>query len=400
MDTNKNVTFRKPYKTGSLGNLSDVTYDDEKTIFDTTMLSIPDSPQNYSDNEMINDLNEQIKSLKTQLMSAHQEIEDLNNENFRLKTDLQKTLKTVETCKKICKTPDRKNGSPLSARKTNSKNQNITSNITNNESIMRNTPYKKTNMVSKGTQTSNLVITDDKSTQTEQRLRATSQVCNIACEKTSGDTYIPRNKHRLSVISSNCTKGMLPVIEEVFSKYFNFCHYLLPNITTTGFMNTIECNLKDFTMNDYCLIFIGENDLNNGEYLNILENLRNSMKNINHTNIIICTPTYKTGALIHNYKVELFNNLLCLDIKNNQYAYFFDSNSTLSLEMFSSSSGKLNKYGWRKIFEQILCNILIDYRLFCSQVDLTSDKTDNSPPIAESVTEDIPTTTREQLFLL
>lgn len=63
METDRNVTHRKPHKTGSLGNLSDMTKDDENTIFDTTMLSIPDSPHNYNDNDVITDLNEQIKRL-------------------------------------------------------------------------------------------------------------------------------------------------------------------------------------------------------------------------------------------------------------------------------------------------------------------------------------------------
>lgn len=367
MDTDY-ITLRKK-NTGSLTNLSVLTNDDEKTLFDTTMMSIPDSLHDYNDDDTVNDLNEQINTLKMQLSSAHQEIDDLNSENFRLKSDLQKALKTVETCKKICVTPGRKNSTPSSSSKQKSEHYKIRPTASNNESQTSiKAGYckdKKVHTLNKETQTSE--VTNDTLTQ-KQNLTSHSHLGNIALKKPVGVSR-PKPKNRLAIMSNRCTKGVLPLIEEVFSNDFDYCHYLLHNATTEGLLRTVEDNLKGFTMQDYCLIFIGENDIKSSEYLDILENLKNSLKNTTHTNIVICAPTYIRGAQIHNYKVELFNNRLSLDIKTNKFAYFFDSNYTLTLDMFTYHTGKINKDGWRAIFDQIRSNIFIDYDQDCTKVN-------------------------------
>ena len=100
-----NITYRRP-RTSSLSDLSNIMDNNEKTIFDTTMLSLPDSCHENSGS--ISELTEQNKTLATKLLSAHQEIENLNNENFRLKSDLQNMIKTINTYKGICSTPDKK----------------------------------------------------------------------------------------------------------------------------------------------------------------------------------------------------------------------------------------------------------------------------------------------------
>ncbi|KAF9407753.1 hypothetical protein HW555_012331 [Spodoptera exigua] len=102
-----NITYRnKPSRTSSLTDLSDVINSSEKTILDTTMMSIPDSFHDTSEEnrELINE----IKILKQQLLSAHQEIDNLNIENLRLKTDLQNMISTANAYKKICSTPEKK----------------------------------------------------------------------------------------------------------------------------------------------------------------------------------------------------------------------------------------------------------------------------------------------------
>lgn len=401
MDTDNNITHRKKYKSGSLTDLSLMTNDDDKTILDTTMMSIPDNLHDNND-DIFNDLSEQIKTLQMQLVSAHQEIEDLNSENFRLKSDLQKSLKTAETYKKICLTPERKGNTP--SRQNKSKQHKISPIISSNDSYIWTISDDKTKiaMLDKDTQTCNLNI--DTLTQLKQNLTPISQQCNVAHEKSSGIIPTPKHpkqKNRLCIISNNCTKGTLPLIEEIFSKGFEYCHYLLPNATMKDFFSSIDQKLKDFTMNDYCLIFIGENDLRNGDCMDMLDSLRNSLKNATHTNKIICAPTYIKGALIYNYKVELFNNLLCLDTKNNKYAYFFDSNCALTHEMFSNNTGKINKYGWRNIYNRIMSNIMIDYDLFCPQLELTNDKINLPLPSSNNENEYLPSTAdRAEFFLL
>lgn len=95
---NENITYRNVRRTSSLTDLTILT--DDKHMFDTTMMSIPDSLHDNSD-IVSSDIKEQNKNLKIQLQSAHQEIENLNNENYRLKCDIQDMLKKLNTYKKL-----------------------------------------------------------------------------------------------------------------------------------------------------------------------------------------------------------------------------------------------------------------------------------------------------------
>ncbi|CAK1584451.1 unnamed protein product [Parnassius mnemosyne] len=141
----ENITYRKPYRTSSL---SDMTNIEESRIFDTTIMSLPDTLHNNS--QTLQDLNEKIKSLTNDLLSANQEIENLNSENFRLKADLDKSLKIIDSYKRI-NTFDRKSMTPTPRRKRKySQNKilkspaQITNPGTDDQSI-NNSPISKTN---------------------------------------------------------------------------------------------------------------------------------------------------------------------------------------------------------------------------------------------------------------
>jgi CII-binding regulator of phage lambda lysogenization HflD len=75
-----NITYRRPGRTNSLNDLTNMSESNERILFDTTMMSMPDSLHDNSN--AISDLNEQVKLLTTQLQSAHQEIEHLISKYF------------------------------------------------------------------------------------------------------------------------------------------------------------------------------------------------------------------------------------------------------------------------------------------------------------------------------
>lgn len=402
------VTTRKPQRANSLDSL----FMNNSTLLDSTMTSLPSTSMN--DNDTITNLNETIKRLTMELQTAHREIEDLNSENFRLKMDIGEGQKIIKTYKKILSS-DMKTTTPLTSRKRNLIRMNRSTHSTpqnhvGNSSICTYTSPLKTQglqipiyhdkspsastqhpsnlsedtrhdgnncnaenkvvMLNKETQTSEQTY-DDGLTQNKKRTLI-PHLSDVAIGKTSG--VFQKQKNKLAIMSSGCTKGTLPLIEEVFSDSFQYCHFLLPNVITEDVLSTIEHKLKGFSINDYCLIFIGENDLKNDDFIGIIEKLRKYLIKNTHTNLVVCAPTFICGALIHNYKVELFNNLLCWDINNNRYAYFFDSNHTLSLEMFSINTGKINKHGWKNIFEQIRSNITYDYEVFSSNEVAASEE--------------------------
>ncbi|KAF9406290.1 hypothetical protein HW555_013294, partial [Spodoptera exigua] len=374
------------FKTSSLCDLTA----DNSALFDTTMASLPNTSLNTS--QTVVDLQERVKKLSEELDSAHVEIENLNSENFRLKTDIQKYLKTIDTYKELASNIDRKNNTPLSGRKRKTHQGykiSLTKPLIEDLNIKQTysdktqdlpvstyhdkSPRASTQWLSNGSQynrqennccnAENKILMLNKETQTthqtydntlthNNKRTLISNVCDVATKKSSG--VVPKQKNKLAIISSGCTKGTLPLIEK------------------RKHLSTIEHKLKAFSINDYCLIFIGENDLKNDDYMEILDNLRKYLKKNTHTNLVVCTPTFICGALIYNYKVELFNNLLLWEIKNNRYAYNFDTNRTLSLEMFSISTGKINKQGWKNILERIRSNIMYDYEVFSTQDSLTN----------------------------
>lgn len=87
MEDCNNITYRKIHRTSSLNDITK----DSSVLFDTTMISLPNTSLNSS--QTVIDLNDKIKLLSDDLLIAHQEIENLISENFQLKSDLQKYLK-------------------------------------------------------------------------------------------------------------------------------------------------------------------------------------------------------------------------------------------------------------------------------------------------------------------
>jgi regulator of replication initiation timing len=357
-----NITYRRPGRTNSLNDLTNMSESNERILFDTTMMSMPDSLHDNSN--AISDLNEQVKLLTTQLQSAHQEIEHLISENFQLKCDLNDMAKKNETFKKICSTPVRKGTTPKSMSKNKQHPNKDIMTLNNQYHEIKKDKEAQVNLCC--THTSNYLNPEPPS------FRHSS--VNTQTAKNGSKTKFNRPKNKLCVFSCNRFKGALPIIEDTFSSYFEYCHFSFPNSTITGAMSNMENKLKNFTLSDYCIFVIGENDIKSEDnYVNTIEKIKERLQKVTHTNKIICVPTYIAGAPIYNYKVELFNNLLHLDIKNNNYALLFDSNYYLTLEMFSQISGKINKQGFKHLYKGILNNILIAM----NAPDSTDHKTHN-----------------------
>lgn len=159
---------------------------------------------------------------------------------------------------------------------------------------------------------------------------------------------------QLCILSNQKYSNILKAVEYAFQSNTRYCHYVIPNGGITNLLTNLEKKLDKFTMADYCVIYIGEQDLNRTvNIIQLVNCLRESLKKITHTSKIICLPTYICGALIYNYKVELFGNLLAMDMQSNDYAYLFDTNRNLTLDMFSHHSGRITNFGIRSVFSSL-----------------------------------------------
>lgn len=401
-----NITVRKTTRSYSMDNILNTNVSSNSTLLDTTMMSLPNNSLNDSDT--ITNYKDTIKRLTMELESAHLEIDHLNSENFRLKMDIGNYQKVIESYKKVT-LMETKSFSPRSARKkqilrtscfstptklslpppmTNDQPEiavttqtpsdvgDVSFDTAGSVCSLEGTPInhndrgKEKDFIKFKESSNKETQTYNSNTQTPIQLKTrpqlTTPINNIEHVnktldgvKLSQDLRNLKPKSKLCILSNYNSKGVLSAIEDTFSEYFTYCHYVMNNATTKELIENIEDKLINFTFNDYCILFIGENEFKRqNNYIDVINTIKNSLKNVTHTNKIICVPTYIKGALIYNYKIEMFNNLLCLDLQNNDYAHFFDSNQTLSHEMFSYRTGKINNNGFKHIYNEVLNNMM------------------------------------------
>lgn len=330
-----NITHRK-HNTGSLTNESVLTNDDGKTIFDTTMMNLTDSRvDNINDNDTINDLLEQIQSLKMQLRSSHQEIDDLNSENFRLKSDLQKALKNVETDDKTSLTPGKKRSAPSPSNENKLKNRKLSSNMSNNYDSNSSIIHKETE-----------VVTINKKT----------QHCN---NKKCLNTLSPPLKRNLCVISSEFSNRIFTMSEGTCLRNYNMCHYRTPRCGIEYNLRNIENKVRNFTSSDYCIILIGEEDFKKtNNYIELVTLIREKLSQLSHTNFIICLPTFKymdNSNVMFNSRIDTFNNLIYMDVQTYNYAFILDSNLNLpyTYDTYNYWHGNLNNKGFNIVISDL-----------------------------------------------
>lgn len=360
---NYNITLRRPrtYSDPNKNNVSEVS---THTVHDESVSSMPDLSNDESQNELIDKLKQQIKKLESELSSAHQEIETLSIENTNLKCANLELLEQNNVYKTITQSPIKKikTKTPLRKEKVRGNKQIHTScQLQSSPTIdITNTPDQP--LSSTGTKTM------QRQTETKKKK--------------------PINK--IHILSTNTRHKILSISQNTFPEKYEICHYLKPNCNTEQLINNLETKIQDFTMNDFCVILIGEEDFKSThDYFSLILYIREVLQKLNHTNIIICAPTFKYGhhTNMFNWRVANFNNLLYFDILEHEHAYFLDSNRNLkcSYEMFNIKSGTVNNVGVKTIFEDIrdFINGIIQYDLHTvdspsSSNQLTSDITADS----------------------
>lgn len=129
MDTD-NVTLRPPIRrTTSLHELSNTT------IFDSTMLSVPDTSLNIN-RSCCEDLHHRVQLLTKNLETATNEIDNLNEEIINLKNDLRKCMKVIEVYKKL-------DYSDLSVTQSNRKKKRLSIHDKNRKSLTTSSPTQQ-----------------------------------------------------------------------------------------------------------------------------------------------------------------------------------------------------------------------------------------------------------------
>lgn len=351
----------------SIGNISsnDLSNEANTSLFDMTMKSLPNTSLDESNG--LSELAAQIQKLKEELQIAHYEIEKLNMENCKLKMDLDKSQKAIDTYKRLGI-----HNTPLTGKNKAKTHKNSSHKSNCDRTILFSTP--QTNQHTKEHSLPNPPAAIEPSDSgRNHRTNSEFQSHSESGKSTTTSNSTPRleavnkriKKRKLCILSNRTNNGPLKIVEQSFFPYFDLCRYSLPNSNIQQLVSKMKPKILDFDMNDYCIILLGETDFkNNNNYIELVRYIRSCISGLNHTNIIICAATYILGSPIYNYKVELFNSLLYMELQNNKCTYFFDTNAYLNFEMFSNYTGKVNNQGLRKVYERLIDNIKIDFENF------------------------------------
>ena len=339
----ENITFRKTPKTRTKS--TELSGDDENSLVNTTLDGTSNSLPNMSAEEnllQLMELQQKIEKLNMELNSAHEEINNLSIENSKLK----KTISDMDSKHELLKKATRK----------------LTQDIgTPNKNFKISTPRCKGSQKKKSSIPSMLdlheptIFTPAATTPSKTQPITTEQKVHKESDSNRKPTY---TRNKICIVSTNKRNKILLIAEETF-RNFQVCHYMSPNCGTLQLINNLDKKLDDYTMQDFCVIMIGEEDFRTTkDYVNIVIELRETIKKIQHTNVILCVPTFKLSnySTMFNWRIETFNNLLHLDLETYEYVTVLDSNLDLSYDfsMFSEYNKKINDHGMRNIFQNLL----------------------------------------------
>lgn len=374
-----NITQRKPQPPVSPSEISmPDLYESSDTLVDETLNR--SCPENCSHiREDIEDLKTKILYLETKLESADSEIERLLAENYSLKEIMSKRDAKINQLTRICKsTSPRSETRPHgdSAKKYKLRNKPldqldcsspILTNQSSTQKSVKNTEETPipTLCLPKGQ------IQTAQQTQTAQIHTGYLRTENLISPPRAAESISKNDKTRatkICLISTNKQNKTSLIARATFQGNYDICHYLLPNRGIKQLLHGIESKVANFSINDYCIVMIGDEDFSHTEnYHELVLHIRQALINIKHTTVLICIPTFKQGinTEMFNSRIESFNFLLDKDVIAHEYAYLVDSNLNLNYDntMFHRLSGTLNNRGLKQVFRDVnqRINIINDW---------------------------------------
>lgn len=359
----ENITFRRA-RARSEPN------DDNDFISQTFNCTGTNSMPDMSDDEeecQITILKAEIEKLNSQLKNAHKEIETLKLENTNLKQCNE------ELIKEKCGTTTNTNSPKKHKRKTPTKNK--TRSLKDTE---------------KETRSEDVNLTASNTTQ---------KISQSTHQNNPSPVLSTSPKHKVYMISSETSNRLLNIIERTELHNNEICHFRMPKCGLKVLLDCIDKKVKNFTYSDYCIIYIGEEDFRKTHnYIELVTLIRDKLMPLQHTNFIICLPTFKymeNTNIMFNSRVDIFNNLLYLDVETYNYAYVLDSNYNLPyIYETYNPSGNLNYKGLKIIISDLLDLVLYINSLKTEQIEVDCFQKDRMCCLS-----DIQTQTDTQFFL-
>ena len=344
----EHITFRRPLKSNSLDN----TLNDDSTLLDTTMMSLPSTSLNESDTTV--DLKDTINRLTLELESAHQEIENLNSENFRLKMDIGQYQKVIETYKKV-NVLERKSMTPKTSRKlslirtscsSTPTKINSSPKVTNNPPIavelLQNTSNSCdnsfTSALSERITERNLeenslkdamcdsftlpvnLIRD--SQHIDESIPSSKTASNMKCTpaKKQQSTNISQTQsqqdanQKVMIFADQAGYGVRKILQYYLGPKFIVTSFIKKDATTEQVLKSCASMCKEYGKTDYVIILAGSNDNNP---MNIQTYLYYTLCQLKSTNVLV-GQIYKHKSLNVN-NVNKLLRLVCGNCVNSAF---------------------------------------------------------------------------------
>ncbi|CAH0701310.1 unnamed protein product [Spodoptera exigua] len=100
-------------------------------------------------------------------------------------------------------------------------------------------------------------------------------------------------RRKLCVLTNGIPGDSLQAVEDTFGSQFQYIRYVLPNCNIKDLLDNINTKLVNYDLSDYCIVMLGGKDLHSTcNYVELIKIIRDALQHINHTNIIVCTPSY------------------------------------------------------------------------------------------------------------
>lgn len=271
----------------------------------TTHLKNNSCPELTLNNHVIQDLLMKVETLELKLKSTENELDKQLEENYTLEKRNAKLELKIEKLSHICKSTQKPNNSPM-----------------NKKSRCR----KRTKIDFSQLTYQDTTFTEVLNNQPENSSTAKS----VSVSPVKNAESLHKNKNKICVISSNKYNKTRSVMENTLGDQYNIFHYLKPNCGIVELLRNIEFTVNNFTYDDFCVIFVGDDDFHvTKNFSKLCTEIKNALLKIQHTNIILCLPTFrfqKHSNLLFNWRVESFNNQLYWDQDLHDYTYLLDTN--------------------------------------------------------------------------
>lgn len=389
------VTVRRAQKSTSLDNI----FNDNSTLLDTTMLSLPSTSLNESDTTL--DLKDTVKRLTLELECAHQEIDNLNSENYRLKMDIGQYQKVIETYKKV-NLLERKSVTPKSSRQLNvlrtscfstptkiNPSPKVTKYPPNTDELAQNAVDSCDNSFNSALSgritEGNLEVKSPKdvicnlltlpaksindSQYVDESIPTSKTVSNSECTPAENQqaTIISQphlqkeTTQRVMIFSDQAGYGVRKILQYYLGSKFIVTSFIKEGATTEQVVKSCASMCKDFSKTDFVIILAGTNDKNP---MNIQTYLYYTLSQLKSTNVLV-GQIYKHYSLNVN-SVNKLLKFVCGNCTNSTFL-------SLHSDVYMPYVNKL--HACRLILRQILhINYKYNYQTYTENLLRQSSK--------------------------